>query len=193
MPTFAVETRPIGLDPALGRSSSASAALIRPRAAAGIVSLAQPGKHERRACRTWPARARGSRRSPSPGFACARPPARARNRCVRSSATSSSQLASAPARRRNAASGGAAAELRQQVKQQKAADRRGLDDLAFAGEALDEAAGPAGAQEPAPSPRRQRVGDLLRARMKELGDLENLAGLDLHFLAHPREAARRGS
>ena len=43
--------------------------------------------------------------------------------------------------------------------------------------------------QPAPEGGRKRVGDLLRARVKELGDLQDLALLDLHFLAHPHEAA----
>ena len=41
-----------------------------------------------------------------------------------------------------------------------------------------------------PSAGRQRVGDLLRARMQELGDLQNLAVRDLHFLAHACKAVR---
>ena len=45
-------------------------------------------------------------------------------------------------------------------------------------------------QQPTAEGSRQRVGDLLRARMKEFGDLENLAVLDADFLAHARETAR---
>src|SRR5262249_43465096 len=81
-------------------------------------------------------------------------------------------------------------ELRQRVKQQEAADRRRLDDPSLARGAIDQAARPTTAQEPASERSRQRIRDLLRAGMKEFRDLENLPILDLRFLAYACEAAR---
>ena len=45
-------------------------------------------------------------------------------------------------------------------------------------------------EQPAAEAGRQRVGDLLHARMQELGDLHDLAVGGLHLLPHPLEAAR---
>ena len=45
-------------------------------------------------------------------------------------------------------------------------------------------------EQPAAQARRQRVGDLLHARMQEFGDLEDLAVGGLHLLAHALEARR---
>src|SRR5262249_2686686 len=81
-------------------------------------------------------------------------------------------------------------ELRQRIEQQKSADRRGLYDPSLACGAIEQAARPARAQQPASERRRQGVGDLLRARMKEFGDLEDLPVLDLYLFAHARKAAR---
>src|SRR5206468_6222560 len=66
----------------------------------------------------------------------------------------------------------------------------GLDDPTLARGAIDQATSPPRAQKPAPERSRQRVGDLLRARMKEFGDLENLPVFDPHLFAHAREPAR---
>src|SRR6202035_5824532 len=81
-----------------------------------------------------------------------------------------------------------ALQARDGIEQDEAGDRRGLHHLAVASQPTDQCPRPAGTQQPTAGRGRQRLGDLLHARMEEFGDLDNLTVCRLHLFAHAREA-----
>jgi len=83
-------------------------------------------------------------------------------------------------------------EPRQQIEQQEAAHRRGLEDLSVPREPIERPAGPrACAMSQRPSCRRQGIRDLLRAGMEEFRNLEKSGpSSTCTSSAHPRKTAR---
>ena len=81
-------------------------------------------------------------------------------------------------------------QRRYDIEEEEAAQRGRSYHAAFAGHAVDEAASPSGVEDEAAEWSRKGIGDFLRARVHELGDVQDLLVTNAHLFAHALKARR---